>query len=241
MTYTAPIWQRGVTLMELMIVVAIVAMISAFAYPSYTEYVVNTKRTAATTTLLQISDRQQQFFMDNKSVANDLTTLGYPANPLWVADDGRTVVAAAIVEGESWRVLDAALVDRDVSWLTLPGGDPPRVLVAPDVAAASALWVRRSDGVWTRVAARDDGVTFGLRSNEGPTLLGVYGRTEQMADGTSLTVDENYIRESILEPNARVVAGYEPVMPTYQGRLKDEEIMAIIEYLKAPAGATEQE
>ena len=93
MKTNAPIWQRGVTLMELMIVVAIVAMISAFAYPSYTEYVVNTKRTAATTTLLQISDRQQQFFMDNKSYANDLTTLGYPANPLWVADDGRTVVA----------------------------------------------------------------------------------------------------------------------------------------------------
>jgi cytochrome c oxidase subunit 2 len=70
----------------------------------------------------------------------------------------------------------------------------------------------------------------------GPTLLGVFGRTEQMANGTSLTVDENYIRESILEPNARVVAGFEPVMPTYQGRLKDEEIMAIIEYLKAPTG-----
>ena len=93
MTYTAPIWQRGVTLMELMIVVAIIAMISAFAYPSYQEYVVNTKRTAATTTLLQIADRQQQFFMDNKSYANDLTNLGYSANPLWVADDGRIVVA----------------------------------------------------------------------------------------------------------------------------------------------------
>ena len=87
--------------------------------------------------------------------------------------EGRTIVAAAVVDGEAWRVLDVAAVDRDVSWLTLPGGDLPRVLVAPDVAAASALWVRRSDGVWTRVAARDDGVTFGLRSNEGPTLLGV--------------------------------------------------------------------
>ena len=58
--------QRGVTLLELLIVVAIVAMISAFAYPSYMTYVVNTKRTAATTTLMRIADRQQQFFMDNK-------------------------------------------------------------------------------------------------------------------------------------------------------------------------------
>jgi type IV pilus assembly protein PilE len=85
--------QRGVTLLELMIVVAIVAMIAAFAYPSYTQYIVNTKRTAATSTLLQIADRQQQFFMDNKRYANNLTDLGLGANPLWVADDGSTVPA----------------------------------------------------------------------------------------------------------------------------------------------------
>jgi cytochrome c oxidase subunit 2 len=75
----------------------------------------------------------------------------------------------------------------------------------------------------------------------GPTLLGIFGRQEEMADGSTVIADENYIRESILEPNARVVAGYEPVMPTYQGRLKDEEIMAIIEYLKAPESATPEE
>lgn len=85
--------QQGVTLMELMIVVAIIAMISAFAYPSYTQYIVKTKRTAATSTLLQIADRQQQFFMDNKRYASDLTNLGLAANPLWVADDGRSVPA----------------------------------------------------------------------------------------------------------------------------------------------------
>ena len=50
-------------------------------------------------------------------------------------------------------------------------------------------------------------------------------------------VDENYIRESILEPQAKVVAGFEPVMPTYQGRLKDAEITAIIEYLKSLSGS----
>lgn len=70
----------------------------------------------------------------------------------------------------------------------------------------------------------------------GPSLLGVYGRTEAMTDGSSVVADENYIRESILEPMAKVVAGYEPVMPTYQGRLKDAEITAIIEYLKSLSG-----
>ena len=50
-----------------------------------------------------------------------------------------------------------------------------------------------------------------------------------------MLVDENYVRESIYEPMARITAGYDPVMPTYQGRLKDEEIGAIIEYLKTMA------
>ena len=85
--------QRGVTLLELMIVVAIISMIAAFAYPSYTQHVVNTKRTAATSTLLQIADRQQQFFMDNKSYTNDLTNLGYGSSPLFVADNGNAVAA----------------------------------------------------------------------------------------------------------------------------------------------------
>jgi len=85
--------QRGVTLLELMIVVAIVSIIAAFAYPSYTRYVVNTKRTAATTTLLRIADRQQQFFMDNKRYAANLTNLGFTADPLWVSDDGTPVAA----------------------------------------------------------------------------------------------------------------------------------------------------
>jgi type IV pilus assembly protein PilE len=85
--------QRGVTLLELLIVIAIIAIIAAFAYPSYTQYVVSTKRTAATTTLLQIADRQQQFFMDNKRYAADLTNLGFTADPLFVSDDGTSVPA----------------------------------------------------------------------------------------------------------------------------------------------------
>lgn len=87
--------QRGITLLELLIVVAIIAIISAFAYPSYTRYVVNTKRTAATSALLRIADRQQQFFMDSKTYTSDLTALGFGANPYVIADDGRPTVAGA--------------------------------------------------------------------------------------------------------------------------------------------------
>jgi len=53
-----------------------------------------------------------------------------------------------------------------------------------------------------------------------------------MKDGTTLVADENYIRESIVDPQAKIVAGYDPVMPTYKGKLKDNEITAIIEFIK---------
>jgi type IV pilus assembly protein PilE len=87
--------QRGVTLIELMIVIVILAVIASFAYPSYMNYVVDTKRTAATSILLQVADRQQQFFMDNKRFTNDLTNLGFANNPLVIADDGRPMANAA--------------------------------------------------------------------------------------------------------------------------------------------------
>ncbi|MCP3977911.1 MAG: cytochrome c oxidase subunit II [bacterium] len=65
-----------------------------------------------------------------------------------------------------------------------------------------------------------------------PTFLGLFGTEEQLADGSRILVDENYVRESIYDPMSRVTAGYDPVMPTYRGRLKDEEATAIIEYIK---------
>jgi cytochrome c oxidase subunit II len=69
----------------------------------------------------------------------------------------------------------------------------------------------------------------------GPTFQGLWGSTHTLADGASVEVEENYVRESILDPQAKVAAGFDPVMPTYQGRLKDEEITAIIAYMKTLA------
>jgi len=85
--------QHGVTLLELLIVVVIVSIISAVAYPSYVQHIVNTKRTAAKSSLLQVADRQQQFFMDNKRYATSLANLGFADNPLWLDDGGERVPA----------------------------------------------------------------------------------------------------------------------------------------------------
>lgn len=66
----------------------------------------------------------------------------------------------------------------------------------------------------------------------GPGFKGIWGAQREFTDGTSAIADENYIRESILNPNAKIVKTYAPGMPTFQGQIKDKEISAIIEYLK---------
>jgi cytochrome c oxidase subunit 2 len=74
-----------------------------------------------------------------------------------------------------------------------------------------------------------------------PLLWGVFGQTVSLQDGTTVTADEGYIRESLLNPTAKVVAGFQPIMPTYRGQLSEEEIIQLIRYiqsLKAPTAAT---
>lgn len=66
----------------------------------------------------------------------------------------------------------------------------------------------------------------------GPTMKGLYGKNARLTDGSSVLADENYLRESILEPGAKITEGYKPNMPTYQGILKSKDIDAIVAYIK---------
>ena len=73
----------------------------------------------------------------------------------------------------------------------------------------------------------------------GPSLVGIYGKTVKLQDGSEVTVDDNYLRESILNPTAKLVAGFQPVMPTFQGQLDEDQVMQLIQYIKSlkPDGA----
>jgi len=66
----------------------------------------------------------------------------------------------------------------------------------------------------------------------GPVLDGLFGRTVSLASGGSVTADEAYLRESIVNPQARVVAGYQPLMPTFQGLVSEEGLLQLIAYIK---------
>ena len=65
-----------------------------------------------------------------------------------------------------------------------------------------------------------------------PDLAGIYGRTVHLSDGRTVRADEAYLRDSILLPKRDVVAGYEPIMPSFQGQLDEGQLSALITYLK---------
>ena len=67
----------------------------------------------------------------------------------------------------------------------------------------------------------------------GPSWKGIFGKEHEMDDGSKVVVDENYLRESILNPNAKVVKGFpKGVMPTFQGQLTEDQLNALVEFIK---------
>jgi len=70
-------------------------------------------------------------------------------------------------------------------------------------------------------------------AGRGPVLNGLFGKTVTTADDEMIVVDEAYIRESILNPGAKIAAGYQPIMPTFQGLVAEEGLLELIEYVKS--------
>jgi cytochrome c oxidase subunit II len=76
------------------------------------------------------------------------------------------------------------------------------------------------------------------RAGRGPNLRGVYGSRVQLSDGQSIQADDAYLRESILNPNAKLVAGYrQGLMPSFQGQISEEGILQLIVYIKSLSAA----
>ena len=76
----------------------------------------------------------------------------------------------------------------------------------------------------------------------GPNLTNVYNKPVLLEDGRTVIADENYVRESILNPTAKIVNGFKPIMPTFQGLVSEEQLNALVAYVKSlaqpPTGTT---
>lgn len=93
---------RGFTIVEVLIVVAIVGVLAMIGYPSYQESVRKSQRKMANAALIEAAGRQEQYFVNNKQYASDLTSLGYPANGFYLNKDGED--SAASVSGSIYLV-----------------------------------------------------------------------------------------------------------------------------------------
>jgi cytochrome c oxidase subunit 2 len=69
--------------------------------------------------------------------------------------------------------------------------------------------------------------------SKGPSWKGVYGEMVKLNNGTSVLADENYLRESMMNPQAKVVQGFDPIMPTFQGLLKPNQVNGLVAYIES--------
>lgn len=74
------------------------------------------------------------------------------------------------------------------------------------------------------------------RNGLGPNLVGLYGSPVPLSDGTVVMADERYIYDSIMLPNTQIAAGYPAIMPSFQGQISEDEVLALIAYLKSMEG-----
>lgn len=71
------------------------------------------------------------------------------------------------------------------------------------------------------------------QGGRGPALTGIFGREQELQSGQKVTVDEGYLRESILNPQAKMIIGFGPIMPTFQGQVSEDQLLQLIAYIKS--------
>jgi cytochrome c oxidase subunit 2 len=122
-------------------------------------------------------------------------------------------------------------------WVTvLPAADYERWLEGEAAGAAQETPVQAGERLFTQLGCQ---TCHNAGSGQlGPNLAGVFGHTVKLADGSEVLADEEYLRESILNPHAKLVAGYAPVMPVFKGIVNEDQLMQLIAYIKSLSGAS---
>jgi cytochrome c oxidase subunit 2 len=75
-----------------------------------------------------------------------------------------------------------------------------------------------------------------VSGQRGPSLEGLFGKEVKLSTGAVILADQEYIRESILQPNSKLVAGYPRLMPTYKNQLNPDQVNQLVEYVKTMRG-----
>lgn len=136
---------------------------------------------------------------------------------------GGRVVALNLSEYETWLTTPGEVILPDGS--NGAAAVPSTTTANADPMAAAGQQIFASLGCAS--CHRDDG------AGVGPNLNNLFGYEQPLEDGTTVTVDENYVQESILNSTAKVAKGYQPVMPIYEGQLSNDQVNQLVAYIKS--------
>lgn len=145
--HSRPRRRDGFTLIELMVVVAIVAILAAIAYPSYRDYVRRSNRAVGQALMAEIGARQERYFSNNNTYAEDLTLLGFGANPY--VDDKR-LYSVSVELGAFEGVDDCDALTACYVVVAKPVSDGPQA----DDQRCATMWLHSNGG---KAAANKDG------------------------------------------------------------------------------------
>ncbi len=143
----------------------------------------------------------------------DLYCAEYCGAPKGSRDSGHSMMQTVVVVHETQEDLDKWLVSANVK----PEGMPREEYGKRIYEQRGCQGCHSVDG----------------SARTGPTFLGSWDTERKFTDGTAQVMDQQYVRESILNPRAKIVAGFGPAMPTFKGQLTDEQIDCLIEFIKA--------
>jgi cytochrome c oxidase subunit 2 len=120
------------------------------------------------------------------------------------------------------------------AWLSGESGAPQTVagVSRPGAAPAGSL-AAQGQQLFQKLGCQVCHLTE--RQGIGPVLVGIFGAQVKLQTGEAITADETYVRESILNPQAKITAGFQPLMPPFQGRVNEEELIQLVAYIKSLA------
>jgi type IV pilus assembly protein PilE len=130
---------RGITLLELMIVVVIIGILAAIAYPNYRDVAARAKRVEAKAALLQIATNQERFYLQNNTFTSDMTQLGFNADP-FVSDSGSYSIAVTAADPSDYTA---------VATYRLGGREDDKCSVFQINGAGEKTFTGSSENCWT--------------------------------------------------------------------------------------------
>jgi cytochrome c oxidase subunit II len=105
------------------------------------------------------------------------------------------------------------------------------------IATGGTEWMNYTPEDWGKIQREEKGCatchSIDGTKGQGPSWKGIYGKMEKLNDGKTVLVDDAYIRESMMFPQAKIVQGFDPIMPTFQGLLHEQDIRGLTAYIKS--------